>query len=887
MKKKITVVITPTSHWDREWVMTQGQFQVRLLHLMETLLQLQHHSPHYRFLMDGQLVMLEDYLAIKPERRDEIIALLRANRLVVGPWYVLADLFLPNGESLIRNLLLGMQGTRKLGGTPMAVGYIPDSFGSIGTLPMLLNGFAIPFASFGRGRPSRKEDFPTTEIIWVSADGSRVLAANHGYGNGLFLSYPDIWTDITREASLHPDPATVMEAFVRAAQTQREESAADVLYFSVGVDHMEPRESLLAIVAYINTHQDQYELVFGTPEDYLQAVAAQRPPLVTYQGEMRGSSAQPMDLVGTLSSRMYLKQLNDQSEILLQRVLEPVCTITSALTTTAYPTALLHTLWCSLIMNHPHDSICGCSIDQVHRSMVTRYQEFLQTASYLLKDQLHTLLAHLDLTPPQPDAIALVVINPLGPSRTGPVQGLVRVPKRFKATHYRLIDGQGQTVPATITAVAEKQKDLESVYMTNEQLASVLSKAARPDQPDEDVFTVLQVSFVARQVAAMGYTTWWVLPGEEPIIHQPEVWGDTQGMENAEIAVRFHPNGTFDLTDKRNGASYRNLNLFVDREDAGDAYDHHTLTVPQPYDSRKQLGVWQLIEQSAHRSTARITLSWPLPACLEEGHRSRQQRVLPLTVNLTLHAGVPRVDVQLDLENTCQDHCLRVAVASLPQGTRVWAYDHFSVLERPLSEAGHEWRDSPFQEFVDMTNGVHGLCVSTKGLPAYEAINSPEGVSLWLTLLRAVGRLGPAAGADYAVPEAQCLGTHHFEYTLIPHAGDWQQGRCIELAQSYRSPLLVEADVPHAGSLPVQQSYATLLTTENAPLLFSALKQAEDGGASILRIWNPTREQMAHLQTAQPSQPVTLTTLDECPVQEQIDRTAIPLPANHLTTIQF
>lgn len=173
-KNKITVFITPTTHWDREWVMTHGQYQVRLVHLVDRLLELLYLFPHYRFLLDGQFIILEDYLAIKPEKRTEIATFLANHQLVAGPWYVLS----------------------------------------------------------------------------------------------------------------------------------------------------------------------------------------------CYQGEMRGSATQPMDLVGTLSSHMPLKQINDQCEVLLQRVLEPLCTITTALTSTAYPTGLVRNLWRMLLINHPHDSICGCSQEE-------------------------------------------------------------------------------------------------------------------------------------------------------------------------------------------------------------------------------------------------------------------------------------------------------------------------------------------------------------------------------------------------------------------------------------------------------------------------------------------------------------------------------------------
>src|ERR1700742_3480245 len=125
-----TIHVVLTTHWDREWVQTLGQ---------------------YRFGLDGQAVPLEDYLDVRPERADVLRKHLAEGRLVAGPWYVLADQFLEGDEATIRNLLLGIATTRRFGGEPMLHGYVPDSFGSIATLPMILGGFGIKGANLGRG----------------------------------------------------------------------------------------------------------------------------------------------------------------------------------------------------------------------------------------------------------------------------------------------------------------------------------------------------------------------------------------------------------------------------------------------------------------------------------------------------------------------------------------------------------------------------------------------------------------------------------------------------------------------------------------------------------------------------------------------------------------
>ena len=135
MKRK-KAFITPTAHWEREWVMTFGLFQVRLVNLMDNLMDIMEENAQYCFLMDGQAIALEDYLEIKPEERERLGNFMKRGQLIAGPWYELADQFLENGESTIRNLLFGKRTIENLSGRPMKLGYIPDSFGSIATMPI-------------------------------------------------------------------------------------------------------------------------------------------------------------------------------------------------------------------------------------------------------------------------------------------------------------------------------------------------------------------------------------------------------------------------------------------------------------------------------------------------------------------------------------------------------------------------------------------------------------------------------------------------------------------------------------------------------------------------------------------------------------------------------
>src|SRR5690606_10152508 len=127
-RQPFRIFVVSHTHWDREWYHTAGRFRQRLVALVDELLN-GAATARTPFLLDGQGIVLEDYLAVRPDAREELARLLREGALEAGPWYVLADELIPSGEALVRNLLAGRAVLRSLGATPPPVLYCPDSFG--------------------------------------------------------------------------------------------------------------------------------------------------------------------------------------------------------------------------------------------------------------------------------------------------------------------------------------------------------------------------------------------------------------------------------------------------------------------------------------------------------------------------------------------------------------------------------------------------------------------------------------------------------------------------------------------------------------------------------------------------------------------------------------
>src|SRR3982751_3592180 len=168
-----TFHLIPHTHWDREWYLPQSVFLPRLVSALDDLLQRLSSQPESTFLLDGQTVLLEDYLQVRPERAAEVEQLARAGRLQIGPWYVLADELIPAAESLTRNLLAGKSDAERFGGRTDVL-YSPDAFGHPAVLPQLAGEFDIRFGVLWRGlggEPGQECDL----YRWQGPDGREVL----------------------------------------------------------------------------------------------------------------------------------------------------------------------------------------------------------------------------------------------------------------------------------------------------------------------------------------------------------------------------------------------------------------------------------------------------------------------------------------------------------------------------------------------------------------------------------------------------------------------------------------------------------------------------------------------------------------------------------------
>ena len=893
----LTLHVVSHTHWDREWYLPFQQFRFRLVDLVEELLDILDTDPAYlHFTLDGQTVVLEDVLEVRPDLESALRRQVRDGRILIGPWFILPDEFLVSPEALVRNLLLGLricrtwQATGPDGAEP-SPGYLPDTFGHISQMPQLLRGFGIETAIFARGAG----DSPV-EFRWAAPDGSEIL-----------VSYlRDHYDNV---ALLPIDEAGAVRMLAQARDSLAAHAVTSHLLMMRGSDHMRPRPDLPRLLAAAGANLPD-RVVHSSLPSYVAAVRAELgaeglAQLPLRRGEMRDSSRSPI-LPGVLSARMWIKQRNHACQSLLERWAEPF----GALLGLEVQGSSLHhhtrRAWRVLLENHPHDSICGCSVDQVHREMAVRFDWCEQIGDEVTCRALEGLASEVDGGDgPLP---VVVVFNPASTARTDRV--VARVVPSLDPREVVLLGPDGEPVPFRVMSqtvrsemaltldratVQQMLAELEAsggvvwgewqvcglqAWAAEEvgQVTVAVTRASGPrgiGLPQGDVDRLralledqavteyrvraredegLEVAFVAREVPPLGYAVYRFAPAIDPppVVELAPLSGSPDlAIENEWLRVQADPQtGLLTVTDKEAGWSVDGCNRFVDEGDRGDEYNSCAPEEGAVVDTPAQV---PSIERQAGPlgQSLVIRLQYEVPRGLDpdwRSARSEERVALPITVRVTLTPGVRRVDFATTVENRASDHRLRVHFPFPSAVESASAEGHWDVtqwpLELPVDTA--RWAEQPAatrpqRGWTSLWDGTAGVTLANRGLPEVEVLRTASGAEIALTLLRCVGWLSrddlPCrprhAGPGLEVPEAQCLGRHTFHYALIPHRGDWRSA--FALADAYQSDLRAASRPAGPGRLPPRLSFIRI---EPDALRVSAVKLPEEGSGLILRLWN-------------------------------------------------
>lgn len=780
------------THWDREWHQPFESFRAQLIPVVRNILSGLEAGHLPKFYMDGQSVIFEDITEIDPSLRPRIKACMESGKLAAGPWYVLADQMLVSGESLVRNLKHGLDVTRQYG-APAMIGYSPDTFGHTADMPRILNGFGINTAVVWRGVPLL-EMGPL--FWWASPDGSRVLT--YHLTNGYFQTgFHE--ADATERSGGNSGVELLTQSLLPWVDLAPARNGAARSYYKlmdgallpIGGDHVGPPARLNDLVANVNERLRmrgyQAELVPTTLSDFLTSVSERagkgKNVVQVIESELRSNRAaanyeRGYLLYGVLSTRLYLKRANRLAEFRLSRIAEPLLASLAAMNKMEYPAGQFDYAWKTLLKNSAHDSICGCSVDEVHREMMSR------TAK--INDVIDTMLIEAG------SAVAGKAENPAWSSAD----------PAFGSGSVNVFNLSSSTVSTPVPMKWFGELDNKRSWRDgNVQIAS----RKKVDQlfsgwgavPYYKEVEMLEGWLWADNIPPMGSKTFEWPPQEQSTPESPVVVHRNK-VSNGLLDVTVYKSGQVTVSQTVPGKASRVFELghkIRDVGDGGDSYNFDPLPDDKPIEAR--LVSVQPGKQGPLVGSLLLTYELDIPQkAIDDGplfktkdpdagkirllRRSAKRIKHKITTEITLKRANGIVFFETSWANHSDDHKLSVFFNTEHQVKNTFSENHFSCLKRnhqhigkserlPVPIAHEQLPDQfPCQRFF-IANGQMFL---NTGLPEYGVVGKEVSITLlramsWLSKPRLWSR-GGGAGPNLAVPEANCHGRNVCCYGWAP-----------------------------------------------------------------------------------------------------------------------
>jgi mannosylglycerate hydrolase len=834
-----TLLVVVHTHWDREWYHHAARFRQRLVALIDAVVA--NAAPNaLPLLLDGQTIVLEDYLSVRPDGEPTINAALGTGRIAAGPWYVLADLLIPMGESLVRNLFAGRRMLSRRGAKAPRVLYAPDAFGHPAYLPTLAAGFDFPVTVLWRGYGGAR--WPASDTArWRARDGSETLLVHlppDGYEFG---------------SSLPVDQEEMRVRVDRIDQVLRPRANTRIALLTVGADHHAVDPHLPTAIEALRAHAGArgWDVVPLSLQDAATRVSAATATveLPSVTGELRESCGYTWALQGTFATRSNQKRRHAQLERRLLDDVEPLAALAwfAQATPERAPAGdgtieahqlpvLLDAVWRDLLTCHPHDTLCGCSTDAVARAMDARLDAVEAQLDGLAQAALDLVLGHDRVAARR--AVAqwrpqLVLRNRVGSPRAGLVEiELVRPiadePVGPRSGPVTAVSEIVPPVPAQLDGLGAVQSLKRC--LARERLESPLH------YPDNDRVVVDHLlAWCVSPVPALGIRTVAAIAGSATDIpvapsvraHEPTVGSVT--LENSHLRVEITEFGVH-VRDQHGNWSANSLLRLIDEDDQGDSY------TPEPTGVVREFAI----------SDVTLRHAGPLRASAVATLRTTG---IVAELEVSLDADAYGVGLMLRGVNGHDDHRLRLLLTCDGSSTRTIADSGFGVIAREnASVPADEQREesvihaAPLHRWVATPEGRATVVVSD-GIPEYERLDDG---TLALTVLRATGALSRNslqrrrghAGWPIDIPDAQQHGAFVARCWLMRlpagTAADDIAAAAARHADATLRPLVANTLRDAITSMPDE----SMLTLERGDVTLSSIKPSEDRQSLIVRVQN-------------------------------------------------
>jgi mannosylglycerate hydrolase len=851
-----TAHVIPHTHWDRAWYLPFERFLAGLPALFDSIFAFLAIPENPPFLLDGQTIILDDYLELRPFDEEKLRELVSSGRLSAGPFYAQTDMLLSHPEAIIRNLLLGDKSSRGFGRKTL-VAYFPDTWGIPRQIPQILADFGIKAVILGRGY---KEDVRETgtEFRYAGLDGTELpfVFMPKGYINGINLGYAGKWGDPSAQPFSMDRAVSDIQ---RACEELKPITLSKHLLVMNGGDHEKAEPRLAEILGEARKRQG-ISFDTGGVDSFGEALAKASDALPRYDGDILHGRYSYM-VHGILSTRAYLKLRQARLSVRLVNAIEPLVSFLR-MTGNMIEPSILERAWKLILQNLIHDEIGGCGLDSVHREMMLRYDKIEQILDFV-QDECALILAEntpADLSLGKP----FLIFNPSCAPLNGAMSASFTIdPRSLDPEEMMLNDEKGRSLPFQILKTSGSY-----TMRINEARSRSLVEAAF-DAGTIDPFSFKLLYLRGGKGAAAG-------PASAPVPRE------SGRISNGILEVEFSK-GSLTLRDTRTRLVYRDFLRLVDEADAGDEYTYCPLACDHPrvlpFDECRLSVLHEGPLYSAMRIEARAVL--PLRIDRERGVRSDDASEFAYSFELGLFSGRPDLRVSVRTVNASMDHRLRLKIsADCLSFASHRAGVHFG--ERESANAGDRFDDSSWREsytktryfvrYLSFGDDSGGLVIASDDSREYEFT---EESAVDFTLFRGVGDLSRedlstrkgGAGFSFATPDAQCLGAMEFRFGIRLLKGEEGHGgaQVYTAAQALLSDPLCFDCTDVRGALPGEFNHPDMPDTlplltkktaspEKAPrALFSllpgncvicAFKPLEDGRGCAVRILNlsPERE---------------------------------------------
>ncbi|MCC6699593.1 MAG: hypothetical protein IT365_28465 [Candidatus Hydrogenedentes bacterium] len=923
--KRKTIHVVSNSHWDREWGYPFEETRLLLLDFMDNLLELLDTDPDFHsFTMDSQTLCVEDYLELRPEKRETIEKHVKSGRFIVGPWYSLPEEYLVNGESLVRNLVVGHRVAQSLGKVSK-VGYTPFGYGQTSQMPQIYNGFDIDTIIFYRGINT-----PHSEFAWEGVDGSRLLGMRFGcmsrfsyyvyvyrmlrYGSSdVFARYdwdrgsapfrlatdrnPRAHYYVLDKNKKHWNDAPIREQLLKLVKDESEHFTTSHICCMQGFDSSDPDPKETAIMKLCQELLPEHTIKFSNLEDYMNAMRKEVKDLTLLKGESRdpGSTGKWTHLYGdVISARTRLKRANHRAEVNLQRLAEPWSAIGS-MVGGRYEKSALDRAWKLLLQNHPHDTITGAGIDQMEKDSLFRFDQIDIISEGLARRGMQAVQIQIDNSDLSPKDSVLTVFNPCPFPRSGVISAYLDMPANmgFDAFSIQTPDGK-QTQRLQL-----KEQFPWGSLIRNLQDISIELNSQR-----------VRCHVEVDSIPAYGYKTYHLVREEKFAYASGTLAPETNVLENEHLRVEFNPDGTLNMTHKLSKHTFKGLHYLEDTGETGHSWVHMEPDTNETITSHGFPCSIELEETGPLFARMRVEYRMMIPVGLTENlndqfrgesmnhtARTKERQEMVIVSRFTLRAGAKRLDVTTSIENTCKNHRLRVVFPTRLKAKVTNSEASFDAIERDITvKKGNAYYNRPNPQYpmyrwVDMNDAKMGFALLNTGIREYEAMDTAER-PLAITLLRAYTyRNAPIFGRWETHPEmelAQCIGPHEWTYSIYPHTGDWTNG-VFDQAEDLNLPLEAAQVGPHKGTLPKSMSFVEV---QGANLQVTALKRHEDReNTFVIRLFNPgTKSVNGKLRFFKKVKRAWLTNLNEErreDLQPKGDTLALTAGKKKMMTVEF